>query len=101
MCLTCHAANGANGPRATSIEAHTHHQAGSAGSECIACHMPKTSQTIANVNVRSHTFKFVTPKLTEDFQIPNPCLGCHADKNTAWAREALKGWNTVSPWRVP
>ncbi|MEO8682238.1 MAG: cytochrome c3 family protein [Vicinamibacterales bacterium] len=101
MCLTCHSANGANGPRAASIEAHTHHKADSAGSECIACHMPKTSQTIANVNVRSHTFKFVTPKLTEDFQIPNPCLGCHAEKNTAWAREALKGWNTVSPWRVP
>jgi len=100
MCLTCHAANGANGPRATSIEAHTHHQAGSAGSECIACHMPRTSQTIANVSVRSHTFKFVTPKLTDDFQIPNPCLGCHTDKNTAWARESLKGWATVSPWRV-
>ena len=101
MCLTCHSANGANGPRAVSVEAHTHHKADSAGSECIACHMPKTSQTIANVNVRSHTFKFVTPKLTEDFQIANPCLGCHADKNTAWAREALKGWGTMSPWRVP
>ena len=38
------------------IEQHTHHAPGSAGSECVACHMPKIEQTIADVNVRSHTF---------------------------------------------
>ena len=26
---------------------HTHHKAGSAGSQCVACHMPKIAQTIA------------------------------------------------------
>lgn len=52
--------------------------------------MPRTAQTIANVNVRSHTFKFVTPALTDDFKIPNPCLSCHADRNTAWARQAMR-----------
>ena len=45
---------------------HTHHAAGSAGSDCVACHMPKIEQTIANVNVRSHTFRFIPPRTTDD-----------------------------------
>src|SRR5581483_4821109 len=56
LCLDCHAANAASGPRAATLEQHTHHKAGTPGSECIACHMPKIAQTLADVNVRSHTF---------------------------------------------
>jgi hypothetical protein len=41
-----------------SIEAHTHHAAGSPASDCVSCHMPKIEQTVADVNVRSHTFRF-------------------------------------------
>jgi predicted CXXCH cytochrome family protein len=101
LCLTCHAPGSPNGPRAPTIEQHTHHAPGSAGSECIACHMPKIEQTIADVNVRSHTFKFITPSATERLKVPNPCIGCHADKNNAWARDALLKWPDLSPWRVP
>jgi len=100
LCLTCHSPGSPNGPRAATIEQHTHHAAGSAGSECIACHMPKIEQTIADVNVRSHTFKFITPSMTDRLKVPNPCTGCHTDKNTAWARDALLKWPDVSPWRV-
>jgi formate-dependent nitrite reductase cytochrome c552 subunit len=99
ICLGCHNPASPNGPHAPTIEAHTHHARGSAGSDCIACHMPKIEQTIANVNVRSHTFAFITPKMTDDFKIPNPCTSCHTDKSTAWAREALRGWSGISPWR--
>ena len=59
LCLDCHGPNSPNGPHAPTIEQHTHHKAGSAGNECVACHMPKIEQTIADVNVRSHTFKFI------------------------------------------
>lgn len=99
LCLTCHNTASPNGPHAASLEDHTHHARGSAGSDCVACHMPKIAQTIANVNVRSHTFTFITPKLTDDFKIPNPCTSCHTDKSTAWAREAMRGWSNLSPWR--
>ena len=99
ICLTCHNSASPNGPHAPTIEAHTHHARGSAGSDCIACHMPKLAQTIANVSVRSHTFAFITPKMSDDFKIPNPCTSCHTDKSTAWAREALRSWSGVSPWR--
>ncbi len=100
LCLDCHGPNSPNGPHAPTLEQHTHHQAGSAGSECIACHMPKIAQTIADVNVRSHTFRFISPAMTESLQIPNACNLCHADKTTAWATAALKTWAERSPWRM-
>jgi hypothetical protein len=62
--------------------------------------MPKIEQTIADVNVRSHTFRFISPAMTEAYNIPNPCNDCHKDKGTAWATQELRGWKNVSPWRV-
>lgn len=100
ICLTCHGANSLNGPHTATIEQHTHHQAGSTGSECVNCHMPKIEQTIANVNVRSHTFKFIPPSMTDKFNIPNPCTTCHTNKTTKWAAEELKKWPEFSHWRV-
>ena len=100
VCLTCHGANTQNGPHAVSIEAHTHHKVGSTGSQCVACHMPKIEQTIADVNVSSHTFRFVSPSDTDTMKIPNACNVCHTDKNTAWAIAALKTWTDRSPWRM-
>jgi predicted CXXCH cytochrome family protein len=100
ICLTCHGSGSRNGPHTATIEEHTHHQRGSAGSQCIACHMPQIEQTIANVNVRSHTFAFITPQTTDQLKVPNPCTSCHTDKSTEWARTALRGWTGMSPWRV-
>ncbi len=70
LCLDCHGPGSPNGPRSATLEQHTHHAANSAGSECIACHMPKIAQTIGDVNVRSHTFRFVTPAKTDELQSP-------------------------------
>lgn len=100
VCGQCHDPGSKEGPRAPTLEAHTHHRAGSPGSECVACHMPKIEQTIADVTVRSHTMRFIPPELTEQTKIPNPCTSCHADKTTAWASAALRSWNSASPWRV-
>ena len=57
-------------------------------------------QTIADVNVRSHTFKFISPALTDSLKVPNSCTSCHTDQTTKWALDAMKGWTNVSPWRV-
>jgi predicted CXXCH cytochrome family protein len=100
VCLTCHGPNTQNGPHAASIEAHTHHKVGSTGSQCVACHMPKIEQTIADINVSTHTFKFVTPSDTEAMKIPNACNVCHTDKDTKWAIAAIRTWNDRSPWRM-
>jgi predicted CXXCH cytochrome family protein len=100
MCLTCHSTLSPNGPRAATVEQHTHHRAGSAGSECVNCHMPKIEQTIANINVRSHTFKFISPAHGQANEMPNSCNTCHQDKKADWATAALKTWRDFSPWRV-
>jgi predicted CXXCH cytochrome family protein len=100
MCLECHGPQSPNGPRTPTIEAHTHHRAGSAGNECIGCHMPKIEQTIADISVRSHTFKFIPPEETETLKVPNSCNTCHADKTTQWTKDTLKTWREFSPWRV-
>ncbi|MBV8831226.1 MAG: cytochrome C [Acidobacteriaceae bacterium] len=100
ICLECHGPGSPNGPHVSTIEEHTHHKVGSTGNECVACHMPRIEQTIADVNVRSHTFRFVSPAMTDKYKIPNPCTDCHKDKSTVWAMQQLKSWSTVSPWRV-
>jgi predicted CXXCH cytochrome family protein len=100
MCLDCHGPNSANGPHSPSLEAHTHHKPDSPGSQCIACHMPKIEQTIGDVNVRAHTFKFITPADSDSLGVPNACNGCHADKSSAWSTAALKSWVERSPWRM-
>jgi predicted CXXCH cytochrome family protein len=100
ICLTCHGPSSPSGPHTATLEDHTHHARGSAGSDCVACHMPRIEQTIANINVRSHTFAFITPTMTDEFKIPNACTSCHAGRSTDWAREALRTWANMSPWRV-
>jgi|SRR5579862_1004575 len=100
LCMDCHGPLSLNGPRTATIEEHTHHKRGSAGSSCIACHMPKIETTIADVKVRAHTFAFITPAMTDKYKIPNPCTTCHTDKTTAWAKETLQHWPERSPWRM-
>jgi predicted CXXCH cytochrome family protein len=100
LCLDCHGPMSPNGPRTATLEQHTHHKAGTPGSQCISCHMPKIETTLADVKVRAHTFAFISPALTDKYKIPNPCTSCHTDKSTAWATEALRHWPERSPWRL-
>ena len=99
VCAQCHGPQLQAGPRGT-LAQHTHHRSDSAGSACVSCHMPEIAQTIAAVNVRSHTFRFISPAMTDLYGVPNPCTSCHAGKSTAWALEAMRAWTNVSPWRV-
>jgi predicted CXXCH cytochrome family protein len=100
LCLNCHGPASANGPREATLTEHTHHKQGSEGSQCVACHMPKIASTIKDVMVRSHTFRFITPVMTDKYQMPNPCNSCHSDKDTEWAADHLRRWPERSPWRV-
>ena len=99
LCLMCHNKANPAGLHGT-VSEHTHHAANSAGSDCVACHMPHIEQTIKDNYVAAHTFRFISPAETDATGIPNPCTSCHKDKTTAWANEQLRSWSTTSPWRV-
>jgi hypothetical protein len=62
--------------------------------------MPKIEQTIADVNVRSHTMRFISPGVSERLKVPSPCTSCHTDKANQWAIDVMKTWTSVSPWRI-
>lgn len=101
ICSVCHAPDSENGPYEASLEAHTHHKRGSAGSDCIACHMPQIeTEGVPNSFVHAHTFGFISPALTLKIGIPNPCTSCHKDKTPQWALDQLRQWQSDSPWRI-
>jgi predicted CXXCH cytochrome family protein len=92
LCLDCHGPSSPNGPRAATIEAHTHHKTGSAGSECVSCRMPAMqTEGVPGVFVHARIFSVIPPEMTDRYKVPNPCTSCHADKTTgahpwsAWA----------------
>ncbi|HVS25483.1 MAG TPA: cytochrome c3 family protein [Gammaproteobacteria bacterium] len=97
LCVTCHGVNTPAGPAEGPLE-HSHHSVGNA--QCVDCHMPKIERTIADVNVRAHTFNFIPPSYTELYKVPNPCTTCHTNMKIADAEAALMRWPNVSAWRV-
>jgi predicted CXXCH cytochrome family protein len=99
LCLSCHDRKNPAGLH-TTVPEHTHHAEKSAGSQCVACHMPKIEQTIKDNFVSAHTFRFISPAESEQSGIPNPCTSCHEGKSNAWANDQLRAWSSVSPWRV-
>ena len=101
ICLDCHGPSSPNGPHSATIEEHTHHKEGSLGSQCVACHMPAIeTEGVPGTFVHAHTFRFIAPGMTDKYGIPNPCAGCHKEKSTSWAAEAIRHWPEVSPWQA-
>jgi predicted CXXCH cytochrome family protein len=99
LCLSCHGPESPAGPRGVPLTRHTQHSADK-GVECVDCHMPSIARTISNINVRSHTFRFISPSATEKYGIPNPCTSCHTDLTNEEAAAELINWGSISPWRV-
>ncbi len=60
-------------------------------SSCADCHMPYIVQSGGAFPIRSHAFRIVPPKATEEIGIPNSCQngGCHENQSLAWAKQAF------------
>jgi predicted CXXCH cytochrome family protein len=73
------------------VTAHTHHLAGSSGSECYNCHMPHTTYGVLKA-ISSHQIS--SPKLADELKSgrPNACNLCHLDKTLAWTADYLDRW---------
>ncbi len=61
------------------------------GGECVNCHMPQTPFMQRHWR-HDHGFTIPDPLLTKQFNIPNACSRCHADKSTDWALEFVTKW---------
>lgn len=86
-CLKCHA--DLRGVEA--LTAHTHHQAGSAGSRCMNCHMPRLNEGLQNV-VRTHAILSPTkPEMIEANHL-NACNICHVEQPIDWTIQHLGQW---------
>lgn len=84
MCTQCH-----QEPKyTTELNQHTKHKIESTGSECINCHMPRTSYALFDA-LPSHQISSPSVKSIVKHDIPNACNLCHLDKSTSWTRDQL------------
>jgi tetratricopeptide (TPR) repeat protein len=90
LCAHCHS------PERFDIPAHHFHQAGSAGSQCIECHM--SAKTYMRVDARrDHSFRRPRPDLSVQLGTPNACTACHRDRPPQWAADTMVRWYGPGP----
>ena len=75
---------------------HHHHEPGSAGAQCVSCHMPDRTYMVVDPR-RDHGFRVPRPDLSAALGTPNACTGCHDDRDDAWAAAAVAGWSDAPP----
>lgn len=85
LCAQCHL------PATFDTVSHHHHVEGSAGAQCVSCHMPE--KTYMGVDDRrDHSMRVPRPDLTATSGVPNACTQCHAGRSAAWAADAVARW---------
>jgi Flp pilus assembly protein TadD len=85
VCMSCHLAEKFDTP------AHTHHATQSAGSRCVACHMPTRNYMVVHAR-HDHSFRVPRPDLSDALGSPNACTQCHTGKSNRWAADAALAW---------
>jgi tetratricopeptide (TPR) repeat protein/nitrate/TMAO reductase-like tetraheme cytochrome c subunit len=90
LCMRCHDTGHMEAPVIEPV-AHSFHQEGSTGNQCVSCHMPKT--TYMQVDPRAdHGFHSPDPLMTKELGIPNACSSCHTEESVDWAVEHAENW---------
>jgi tetratricopeptide (TPR) repeat protein len=92
LCEQCHDAGKFNTP------AHHHHTPGTAGAQCIQCHMPSRMYMVIDER-RDHSFRIPRPDLSAKLGTTNACNKCHTKPNETpqWAADAIKKWTGNKP----
>jgi predicted CXXCH cytochrome family protein len=85
LCGQCHL------PEKFDVAGHHHHQPGSAGAQCVTCHMPSKNYMVVDAR-RDHSLRIPRPDLSVALGTPNACTQCHADRPAQWAAEIVAGW---------
>jgi len=84
-CAGCHR------PEVFATAGHHHHREDGEGASCVACHMPARTYMVVD-DRRDHGFRVPRPDLAGSLGVPEPCTGCHARRDAAWAAEAAERW---------
>jgi predicted CXXCH cytochrome family protein len=90
VCTGCHL------PGKYDTQEHHHHPPDSAGAACAACHMPTTTYMV-NDPRHDHSLRVPRPDQSEAFGTPNPCTGCHTDRDAHWAADQVRTWYGHDP----
>jgi Flp pilus assembly protein TadD len=87
LCAQCHV------PAKYDTPAHHHHPAGSAGAQCIECHMPSRLYMVIDER-RDHSFRVPRPDISVELGTPNACNDCHTrdDETFEWAADTVRKW---------
>ncbi len=100
-CLQCHNTAGVaayatvdgRGLQAKNYDsfAHTHHQPGQPGSQCVDCHMPGKFYMVNDYR-HDHGFTLPNPLRAQRLGTPDACLSCHKASDTAKVSEQFRVW---------
>jgi predicted CXXCH cytochrome family protein len=85
LCAQCHQAAHFDTPE------HHHHPAGSAGAQCVSCHMVERTYMVIDGR-RDHSFRVPRPDLSAALGTPNACNGCHTKNDSSWAADLVDKW---------
>lgn len=85
VCSQCHR------PARFDAPAHHRHAADSSGARCTACHMPTSTYMVIDPR-HDHSMRIPRPDRSLALGTPDACMQCHADKGSAWAAAAVRGW---------
>ncbi len=99
QCTGCHTALGAT-PAA--VQEHTKHGPSSAGSRCVACHMPYVQERAVGTRIRygrsDHTTSIPRPAFDDSLGVPNACANCHRDRSAAQLEaDERRLWGAIKP----
>ncbi len=86
-CIACHTSFA----DAERVAAHTHHAQASSGSDCLNCHMPRTTYGLTKA-IRSHTISSPSARTSLESGRPNACNLCHLDRSLGWTANRLAEW---------
>ena len=87
LCFRCHQQY----QTAEAQAAHSHHPAGSEGSRCMNCHMPRLNEGMQDI-VRTHTIFSPTEPEMLHVNHPNACNQCHTEETIDWTLTFLRKW---------
>ncbi|HSR99840.1 MAG TPA: cytochrome c3 family protein, partial [Kofleriaceae bacterium] len=87
-CTGCHAAFAG----ADAAARHSHHAGGSAGSACIACHMPKKNMGLDYALIRYHRIGSPSDPRRVLGDRPVECALCHADQSVEALVSSMERW---------